>query len=621
MVRVLPFGEAALLVERDSLEAVLALHAQLAASAPSGVVDVVPAARTVLVHVDPRVLPLAVSRAWIERSDAAGGAVHAPPGPLLELDIVYDGPDLDSTAELLGLAPAELAARHAAAEWTVAFTGFAPGFGYLTSAQWPVDVPRLDAPRTRVPAGAVGVASGFTGAYPRSSPGGWRLIGTTTAALFDPHAAQPALLTPGTRVRFRPTPPHPSQIGDTFLRRPHVFLAPSQGTVAKAGGADAGGAGGTDAGGTDAGGTDAGGTGVADAGGADAAGAGGTGAAGSVSVASGDAGPAGPKQAVGHSSLQRPPEYTQPSQASVAEAGAADGAGAGAAAQAAFRIIEPGPLATVQDLGRAGHLAEAIAASGAADRGALRTANRLVGNVEQAAGLELTMGGVRAVALADLWFAVTGAWGAITLDGRAIDPFQAQRWPEGAELCVAVPDHGVRSYLAVRGGIDAPRLLGSRACDTLGGLGPAPLRAGDRCLVADDIAGPVPAEDLHPWSPTPGGELALELAAGPQTDWFTPAALRALFDAVWTVDARTDRVGTRLDGPELTRVRTGELPSEPVLPGAVQVPPGGPVVLGPDAPATGGYPVIAVMTDASLDLLAQARPGTRLRFRHARPQA
>ncbi len=535
MVSVLPFGETALLLEPGSLEHVLALHARLAAHPPPGVIDLVPAARTLLVHVDPRTLPLSAARAWIERSAADAEASPVVPGAVVELDIVYDGADLASTAALLGLTADELAARHAGAEWTVAFTGFAPGFGYLTSPQWPFDVPRLDTPRTRVPAGAVGVASGFTGAYPRSSPGGWRLIGTTAAVLFDPRAAAPTLLPPGTRVRFRPGPP---------LLRPH--------------------------------------------------------------------------QEVGDAILRRPQIFVEPSQESVAEAVRAGVAGTGRGMPGAFRILEPGPLCTVQDLGRPGHLAEGIAASGAADRGALRTAHRLVGNAEHAAGLELTMGGLCAVALSDLWFAVTGAWGAVTVAGRSVDTYRAQPWPAGTELCVAAPDHGVRSYLAVRGGIDAPGVLGSRAADTLGGLGPAPLRAGDECTVTTDLAGPIPADDLHPWSPGAPDDLELELAAGPRADWFAPEALHALFDATWTVSARTDRVGTRLDGPDLARVHAGELPSEAMLPGAVQVPPGGPVILGRDAPATGGYPVIAVATDASLDLLAQARPGTRIRFRHAR---
>ncbi|AZS35820.1 Kinase A inhibitor [Microbacterium lemovicicum] len=212
-MRVLPMGDRALLVEVDDLAAVLDLRARLDAARPDGVRDLVPAARTVLVDLDPRVLPLAAARSWVERVAAADPppAAHVASGPEVGLRIRYDGPDLDSTAALLGLDRAALIRAHRDAAWTVAFTGFAPGFGYLVARDWPHDVPRLDSPRTWVPAGAVGLAAGFTGAYPRDTPGGWRLLGTLdpvdTAALFDPDAASPSLLAPGTPVRFREVQP------------------------------------------------------------------------------------------------------------------------------------------------------------------------------------------------------------------------------------------------------------------------------------------------------------------------------------------------------------------------------------------------------------------------------
>lgn len=207
-VRMLPMGEGAVLAEVDDLAAVLALHRRLTAGRADGVRDLVPAARTVLVTTDPRVLPLSAVRAWIEATASAPAVLGEGVAPAQEvvLGIRYDGADLAATADLLGLTPAALAGAHRGAVWTVAFTGFAPGFGYLVSDDWPYDVPRLEAPRTRVPPGAVGLAAGFTGAYPRATPGGWRLIGTLraadTAALFDPDAASPALLVPGASVRF-----------------------------------------------------------------------------------------------------------------------------------------------------------------------------------------------------------------------------------------------------------------------------------------------------------------------------------------------------------------------------------------------------------------------------------
>ena len=194
-------GERALLAEVASLDAALALHAELDVDRPHGVVDLVPAARTVLVIVDPAVLPLSAARAWVERVQVAGTDA-SPPGPLVEIAVRYDGADLGDTAELLGLAPRALVQRHLATEWSVAFTGFAPGFAYLVGDGWNLDVPRLAAPRSRVPAGAIALAGTFCGAYPRETPGGWRLIGTTDAVLFDPALDPGVLLPPRARVRF-----------------------------------------------------------------------------------------------------------------------------------------------------------------------------------------------------------------------------------------------------------------------------------------------------------------------------------------------------------------------------------------------------------------------------------
>lgn len=521
-LRVRPFGDRALLAEVDDLDAVLDLSARLSVSRPPGVIDVVPAARSVLVAVDPAVLALAAARAWIMESAAraspgAGDAAAA----LVELPTVYDGDDLADVAALLGCSTEEVVRGHSAAEWTVAFTGFAPGFGYLVSPDWPHVVPRRASPRTRVPAGAVALAGEFTGAYPRDTPGGWQLIGTTTAPLFDPDGAPPALLQPGARVRFAP-------------QRARIDAAAPSGRT--------------------------------------------------------------------------------PRDPALAAAAAVLGAGDAPS----LRVVAPGLLATVQDQGRPGHAAEGVSPSGAADRGALRTGNRLVGNAESAAGIEITLGGFHAVALTDLWFATTGAWGALDVDGRAADPYEAHPWPAGTELRVGAFAHGTRGYLAIRGGVAAPRVAGSRSADTLARIGPPPLRAGDELVLADDLAGDVPPVDLHPWGPPPDA-VELPLAPGPRADWFAPAALDTLFGAVWTVSAQADRVGIRLDGPPLPRVVDGELPSEGMVAGALQVPPSGrPVILGPDGPVTGGYPVIAVVADAARDALGQVRPGTRVRFRHAR---
>jgi KipI family sensor histidine kinase inhibitor len=196
----LPCGSAALLLEMDTLDEVLALYTAVADSPPRGVLDLVPAARTLMLHLDASLTdPAAVERAVREVRPRAEGLAK---GELLEIPVVYDGEDLEEVGELTGWGAPGVVERHGAEEWTVAFGGFAPGFGYMVSASGDWSVPRRSTPRTKVPPGAVALAGEFAGVYPRESPGGWQLIGHTDLAMFDLDRDPPALLTPGTRVRF-----------------------------------------------------------------------------------------------------------------------------------------------------------------------------------------------------------------------------------------------------------------------------------------------------------------------------------------------------------------------------------------------------------------------------------
>lgn len=195
-----PYGVGAVLVEPADPATVLPLAAAVAGV--PGVTEVVPAARTLLVAGDAAELPAITVR--LREIAGTLDPATAPAGPEVELEVRYDGPDLASTATLLGIAVDELVARHAAGRYVVAFCGFAPGFAYLTGLDADLRAPRLAEPRTRVPAGAVGIADEFTGVYPRASPGGWRLLGRTDAPLWDLARTPPALLAPGTRVHFRP---------------------------------------------------------------------------------------------------------------------------------------------------------------------------------------------------------------------------------------------------------------------------------------------------------------------------------------------------------------------------------------------------------------------------------
>jgi biotin-dependent carboxylase-like uncharacterized protein len=281
----------------------------------------------------------------------------------------------------------------------------------------------------------------------------------------------------------------------------------------------------------------------------------------------------------------------------------------------ALRVEASGPLALVQDLGRPGHATLGVTRSGAADRASLRLANRLVANAEGAAGIEVTFGGLRLRALGELTVAVAGAPVPVDVDGRSVDLRAPLRLRTGQTLALGIPEEGLRSYVAVRGGIEARELLGSRSRDTLAGVGPEPLREGDE-LEVGAMPHEVPTVDHAPVPPL--GPATLGIVLGPRDDWFTDA--RAIAEGEWEVSSDSDRVGLRLarprdGGPPLTRTDDAELASEGVVRGALQVPPGGaPVLFLADHPVTGGYPVIAVVVDADTDRAAQLRPGERLTF-------
>jgi 5-oxoprolinase (ATP-hydrolysing) subunit B len=200
-VRLLPCGERAVLAELDDLDAVLGLHAALAEAPPSGVTELVPAARTVLVRFDPARTDARTLGEALRAAEWTPGA--RADGEVVEIAVTYDGEDLEEVAGLAGLSAQEVVRRHRDGEYVAAFCGFAPGFAYLDGLDPALHVPRRDSPRERVPPGAVAVADRFTAVYPSASPGGWRLLGRSDARLWDVERDPPALLAPGTRVRFR----------------------------------------------------------------------------------------------------------------------------------------------------------------------------------------------------------------------------------------------------------------------------------------------------------------------------------------------------------------------------------------------------------------------------------
>lgn len=518
-MRLLPAGDRALLVELPGLPEVLALTARLRRDPLPGEVELVPGARTLLLRWRAGQARRADVVAALQAINVGGGTEEVAPGREITIPVRYDGADLEEVAALTGLSVTEVIHRHSSTPQVVAFTGFAPGFAYLTGGDPALQVPRRQMPRPRIPAGAVALAGPFSGVYPRASPGGWQIIGTTPLAMWDLDRARPALLEPGDRVRFQAM-----SADEPWPEKPA----------------------------------------------------------------------AAPKA--------QPP--------------------------AALRVLAaPLPL-LFQDAGRLGLAGQGVSASGAADRGALVAANGAAGNPPGAPCLEITLGGVELLAEAPVTLALAGAPAALRLtraDGQATAPGFGTRFDmgRGDRLSIAPPRAGLRSYLAARGGFVVEPVLGSAATDTLSGIGPAPVLRGDGVAIGALPEQPAAAASPGFAPPAPGETVTLDILPGPRGDWFTPGALARLTGQDWQVTPQSSRVGVRLSGAKpLTRCDTQELPSEGMMPGALQVPHGGqPVLFLADHPLTGGYPVIAVLADHHLDLAGQLPPGARLRFRLQKPFA
>lgn len=277
-----------------------------------------------------------------------------------------------------------------------------------------------------------------------------------------------------------------------------------------------------------------------------------------------------------------------------------------------LRVHATGPLALVQDLGRPGLGGIGVGRSGAADRRALSAANRALANDPGEAAVEVTFGGLDVEVVGEgIWLCVSGAPCAVTVDARQVGSHAVVHAGVGSRVALGAPTSGLRSYLAVRGGIAVEPVLGSRARDVLSELGPPPLAEGDllpvgvpltRFPCVDSVG--VPAVEEVP---------VLRAVRGPRDTWVRDAD--ALVTTDWQVTERSNRVGMRLSGGRLAPARDEQLPSEGAWRGGVQVPPSGqPVLFLADHPVTAGYPVVAVVIDQDVDRAAQVRPGQTVRF-------
>lgn len=494
-------GSRAALVDLPDLATAMVWHSHLATHPLRGQRDIIAAARTVLVVLDsPSAATAAMKQLRTLRpTESAGGNAYRT----VTVDVVYDGPDLETVADQLGTTVDGVIEHHTSSTWTGAFGGFAPGFTYCVGDKVP-SVSRRDSPRTEVPDGAVGLAGEFSAVYPRSSPGGWQLIGTSATPVWDASEQEPALIRPGDRVAYRAV-------------RERVEVCPSA------------------------------------------------------------------------------PERDDDVQE-----------------RASLTLTDPGLLTVIEDAGRPGHGGVGVTGSGAADMASAQVANDVVGNHPGDAVLE-NIGGLSLTALQDVVVAVTGAETTVTVDGRSRALASPLLVTEGSTLVVPGvddPHHGLRSYVAVRGGVrHNGEVLGSLSSDVLSGLGPGPLVAGSAIEVgAGQVAptrtgtNPVRVPDV------------LRVVAGPRDAWFADGT-EALTGREWTVSPSSNRVGVRLSGTAVNRSDDRELPSEGMVAGSVQVPPDGqPVLFLRDHAVTGGYPVIATVIAEDLDAAAQLAPGATVRF-------
>ncbi|MGH3561599.1 MAG: 5-oxoprolinase/urea amidolyase family protein, partial [Mycobacterium sp.] len=279
-----------------------------------------------------------------------------------------------------------------------------------------------------------------------------------------------------------------------------------------------------------------------------------------------------------------------------------------------LEVLRTGPLALVEDLGRAGLAHLGVTRSGAADRRSHRLANRLLANPDDRATIEVAFGGFSArVRGGDVDIAITGADSDPTVNGVMFGTNSIQHVCDGDLISLGAPHSGLRTYLGVRGGIDVAPVLGSRSYDVMAAIGPSPLRAGD-VLPVGERTGDYPELDQAPVAAITDDVVELRVTPGPRDDWFVDPDVMVRTN--WLVTNRSDRVGMRLVGMPLEyRWPDRQLPAEGATRGAIQVPPNGfPVILGPDHPVTGAYPVVGVVVEEDIDTLAQVRPGQTVRM-------
>lgn len=514
-----------------------------------GILEWVPTYGALLVAYEPEVVLFEALAEKIEKLMAVNEALISTEAEVVTLPVCYGGEyglDLAFVAAHTKLSEAEVVARHVAGDYLIYMLGFTPGFPYLGGMDETLETPRLKTPRTKIPAGAVGIAGKQTGVYPSSSPGGWQLIGQTPLKLFDPFREQPFLLKAGQRLRFE-------AIDEVAYK---AILAEQESVTLKAG------------------------------------------ADGSVSGKAVESG----------------------------EFDASAGAEMPSVQTASLQIENAGLLTTIQDTGRYGFRQYGVSVGGVMDAYAARTANWLVGNLETAAVLEMTYLGVAFVALKSVTMAYTGAHGDFKINGQLKPMDRSHVLQAGDRVQIGAFTKGVRGYLAFSGGVICQKVMNSYSTDLRGGFGGYEgrgLKVGDLLLVgglesANRLEKSLErkgAQKLIGPSLKTMPEGGVRVILGPQSYLFSQADLNRFTESVYRVTKDSDRMGMRLDGETLSPEGGGDILSDGIVKGAVQVAGhGSPMVMLADCQTTGGYAKIAQVISIDLPLLAQLKPDDSLEF-------
>ena len=630
-MRFLGVNNSAFLIELADLEETLALFDRLQQENRRGqkdlqdqekfrghdnlqaIVEIIPAARTLLVTFDPSLADENTLETKIAGLKLEKGQQKS--GKLVEIPVVYDGEDLDDVAAHLKIDREEVIRRHTESHYQVAFCGFAPGFAYLTGGDPLFNVPRRASPRKSIPAGSVALAGKFGGVYPQPSPGGWQLIGRTSVKMFDLDRDPPSLLKPGDRVHFvdvtKDYSAHSKGTTSFSLSREEKvgtlsekqmkndrieiaeqeksqnFFSPDEGKL------------------------------LPDRSGSKAL----------KSIASTNA--AEQNEKAGLAKTGSGTEATE-----IGKTGSHDNAGISVPEtsltpeeDAVFKLVTTFMPVTFQDRGRLFQSSQGLSPSGALDQKAMENANRLVGNSLEQPVLEFTYGNARIKALQPSVIAFTGANLPMTIKSAKGTVFVFEKntplaIDEGDEIILGRPFTGFRSYMALRGGFKVEPVLKSASFDSLSNLGPKPLLGGDNIFIANNSAlRPVLLSLDDPYFlPEAGDKVVLDVVMGPRTDWFTEQSIAMFLEKPWQVTAASNRIGIRLQSDaRLERSRSDELPSEGTVTGAIEVPANGePVLFLRDRPVTGGYPVIANLVEDQIDLAAQIPIGAFIKFRAVR---